>query len=172
MGTDRRYKTLGLETEGFITHGNSGNQSVTFSCSHLLGPSFYGMIWRWQGEICICNGLCYRRETLILGNPNLLWWTVSKHVLEEDTLFFLSCSLYRHPWILSANFSLGQEDFQIPLLIRCRNMRDPWTVVFQQIALIDVVSIIDHDNIGDDYLLSFPNLKIRFFSCLLNLILI
>lgn len=44
MGTGRRYKTLGLETKDFITPSKSGNQSVTFSCCHFLGPSFYRVI--------------------------------------------------------------------------------------------------------------------------------
>lgn len=63
---------------------------------------------------------------------------------------FLSCSLYRLPW--KERGLLNTSAYKM-----CRNVGDLWTVVFQQIALIDVVSIIYHDNIGDNYLLSFPS---------------
>lgn len=49
-----------------MTHGSSGS------------PNFISLSAAWirPGDICLCSELHYRRGTLCLGKPNLLYWTV------------------------------------------------------------------------------------------------
>lgn len=81
MGTGRRHKTLGSETQCFITQSNNRNQSITFSCSHILSSIFHRAIGRWQGMRSVyAMGYVTGEET------GIFYDSVSKLFLDGDVL--------------------------------------------------------------------------------------